>query len=170
MQRGIIYWDFTPPSCSLGLDFGFTPPGPATTTAVPIAAPAPTVVLSTTPAPAAAPADQRAPLEPAVVAPMVQRTPATPASVLALQSPTAQDIKKAGDKRIVAKPVSWAGPSDYGKSTHLCLRFYKRVMDGPLLEDSFMCFSLLLVGLFVLFSYVRTSSYTITSFCVFAMI
>ena len=58
------YWDFTPPSCSLGLDFGPTPPGPdiITTAAVPAAVPTPPpAVVSTTQAPAVVPAVNNAP-------------------------------------------------------------------------------------------------------------
>lgn len=91
------YWDFTPPSCSLGLDFGLTPPALdiTTTAAVPAAVPAPApVVLSTTQAPVVDPADNNAPQEPATASPIDQTTAAP------------QDLKNARDNLVDAKPVS----------------------------------------------------------------
>ena len=100
------YWDFTPPSCSLGLDFGPTPPGPDinTTAAVPAAVPTPPpAVVSTTQAPVVDPAVNNAPQDRAAASPIDQMAAAP------------RDLKNAGNNPINSKPVSCSEHADLGK-------------------------------------------------------
>ena len=118
----IAYGDFTPPSCSLGLDaiFGASPQVPPSTEATPTAQAAPTLAQvppAAPEAPAAAPSAQVPPAAPEapVAAPSAQVPPAEPATgpdaVLGLAAPVDADSKgKALMKVTKAQPVAWAPP------------------------------------------------------------
>ena len=100
------YWDFTPPSCSLGLDFGPTPPGPViiTMAIVPAAVPTPPpAVVSTTQAPAVVPTVNNAPQDRAAASP-IDHMAAAP-----------RDLKNAEDNPIDSNPFSGSEPADLGK-------------------------------------------------------
>ena len=100
------YWDFTPPSCSLGLDFGPTPPGPDinTTVVVPAAVPTPPpAVVSTTQAPAMAQTVNNAPQDRAAASP-IDHMAAAP-----------RDLKNSEDNPIDSNPFSGSEPADLGK-------------------------------------------------------
>ena len=114
--------NFTPPSCSLGLDdiFGASPQVPPSTEATAMAQAAPTLAQvppAAPEAPAAAPYAQVPPAAPEalVAAPSAQVPPAEPATgpdaVLGPAAPVDADSKgKALMKVTKAQPVAWAPP------------------------------------------------------------
>ncbi|XBH87077.1 hypothetical protein VPH35_074620 [Triticum aestivum] len=114
--------NFTPPSCSLGLDaiFGASPQVPPSTEATATAQAAPTLAQvppAAPEAPAAAPSAQVPPAAPEapVAAPSAQVPPAEPATgpdaVLGLAAPVdAYSKGKAMMKVTKAQPVAWAPP------------------------------------------------------------
>ena len=103
--------NFTPPSCSLGLDaiFGASPQVPPSTEATPTAQAAPALAQvppAAPEAPAAAPSAQVPPAAPAT----------GPVAVLGLASPVAAGSKgKTVIKVTNAQPVAWAPPPNSGK-------------------------------------------------------
>jgi len=104
--------NFTPPSCSLGLDaiFGASPQVPPSTEATATAQAAPTLAQvppAAPEAPAAAPSAQVPPTAPAT----------GPDAVLGLTAPIDADLKgKAMMKVTKAQPVAWAPlPNNSGK-------------------------------------------------------
>ena len=103
--------NFTPPSCSLGLDaiFGASPQVPPSTEATPTAQAAPALAQVPPAAPQASAAAPSAQVPPAA--------PATgPVAVLGLAAPVDADSKgKAVMKVTKAQPVAWAPPPNSGK-------------------------------------------------------